>query len=115
MVVEQAKQFDRVTLAPPDRLVVTFKPRYALAKSSCERPEHLGRFQAALAGVTGREVRVEFVLDETAEAGAVAGGPARRIPPQKRLLEVVDHPMVRRAAELFGAQPTRVDDPPSRE
>jgi len=114
MVVEQAKQFDRVALASPDRLVVTFKPRYALAKSSCERPEHLGRFEEAVAEVTGQRVRVEFTLDETSEEGdAAPSAPARRAPPQERLREVVDHPMVRRAAELFGAQPTRVDDPPN--
>jgi DNA polymerase-3 subunit gamma/tau len=114
MVVEQAKQFDHVALASPDRLVVTFKPRDNLAKTSCERPEHLGRFEEAVAEVTGQRVRVEFTLDESAEGvGVSPSAPARRSPLQQRLLEVVDHPMVRRAAELFGAQPTRVDDPPN--
>jgi len=115
MMVEQAKQFDRVAVAAPDRLVVTFKPRYALAKSACERPEHLGRFEEALARVTGERVRVEFALDQpTEKVGASEADPPRHSSPHQRLLEVVDHPMVRRAAELFGAQPTRVDDPRNR-
>jgi len=116
MVVDQARQFDQITLAAPDRLVISFKPRYALAKSSCERSEVVSRFERALAEVTGRQVRVSFTVDEDeSDESEPAAKPARTNSPHQRLLEVVKHPMVRRAGELFGAQPTRVDDPPSRE
>jgi hypothetical protein len=30
-------------------------------------------------------------------------------------MDAMRHPLVQRAGELFGAQPMRVDDPPSRE
>ncbi|MHC4175959.1 MAG: DNA polymerase III subunit gamma/tau [Planctomycetota bacterium] len=115
MVVEQARQFDRVAVSGPDRLVISFKPEYALAKSFCERPEQLARLEEALAEVAGRPVRVSLAVDEE---GAGAGEPAesaRQGSPHQRLLEVASHPMIRRAEELFGAQPVRVDEPPDQE
>ena len=114
MVVEQAKEFDRAALAAPNRLVISFKSRYALAKSSCERSEQVARFEGALAAVTGRVVRVSFAVteDEPDAAQRLSAGPARPVSPHQRLLEAVENPMIRRAGELFGAQPTRVDNPP---
>jgi hypothetical protein len=112
MVVEQAKQFDRVELCRPDHLVIFIKPEYAFAKSSCERPEHVTRFQQALAELTGREVRVEFRVHEAPGETATAAPVSRPVSPYQRLTEVAQHPMIRRASELFGAQPIRVDEPP---
>lgn len=111
MVVEQAKQFDRVEVSPPDRLVIFLKPGYAFAKQSCERPEHLGRFEQALAKATGQRVRVEFVVQEERSEPEGLAQPSRPVSPQKRLLEVAEHPIIRQAGELFGAQPVRVDEP----
>ena len=112
MVIEQAKQFDRVELCRPNHLVIFIKPEYAFAKSSCERPEHVARFQQALAEVTGQEVRVEFRVQEAPGGAAAAAPPSRPVSPHQRLTEVAQHPMIRRASELFGAQPVRVDEPP---
>ena len=85
-----------------------FKPAYALAKSTCQRPEQVKRFEQAVADVTGERVAVEFiVLEETAAEAA----PAKRVvPPYQRLVEAAKNPLVRRAGELFGAQPLRVED-----
>jgi DNA polymerase-3 subunit gamma/tau len=113
LAAEYAKEFDRVTLADPTHLVVSFRPGYALAKTFCQRPEQLARFEQALAELTGQRIRLEFtVQEETIEGGAVAA-PVRQVSPQQRLREVYEHPMIRRAGELFGAQPLRVDDPTS--
>ena len=95
MVVEQAKRFHRVEVVPPSRLVVSFKPAYALAKSTCQRPEQVARFERAVAEVTGQRVAVEFiVLEETAAEPA----PAKRPPPYQRLIEAAKNPLVSRAA-----------------
>ena len=120
MVVEQAKRFHRVALPAPNHLVIFFRPEYALAKSSCERPDQLGRFQDAVAGLTGLPVRVDFAVDEDEPGngetkGAARPGSPEPASPHQRLLEVAEHPMIRRAGELFGAQPLRVDEPPPRE
>jgi hypothetical protein len=108
MVVEQAKRFHRVEVVSPNRLVVSFKPAYALARSTCQRPDQVARFEGAVAEVTGQRVAVEFIMLEETTAEAA---PAKRpLPPYQRLLEAAKHPLVSRAVELFGAQPLRVED-----
>jgi hypothetical protein len=76
----------------------------------CERPDQAARFEQALAEVTGRRIRVEFALVSEPNSSE-SPVPTRAASPQQRLLEVVKHPLVQRASELFGAQPVRVDDP----
>jgi hypothetical protein len=116
MAVDHARQFDSIAILAPNRLVIHFKSGYDLCKSACERPEQVARFEQALFEVTGQRVRVEFALgpDEPAqEESSPAQG--RGVSPHQRRLEVARHPLIARAAELFGAQPVRVDDPPLRE
>jgi hypothetical protein len=109
MVVDYAKQFDHVAISAPDRLVISFKPGYAVAKSFCERPEQVARFEQALAESTGRQIRVEFKIDSD-ESGAAAA-PVKAVSQHQMMLEISKHPMVQRAAELFGATPTHVEPP----
>jgi len=88
--------------------VVSFKPAYSVAKASCQRPEQATRFEEALAEVTGQRVVVEFILAEEAAEAA----PAKRVvSAQQRFQEAAKNPMVRRAGELFGAEPLRVEEP----
>ncbi len=108
MVVEQAKQFDSITLPAPNRLVITFKSGYAVSKSVCERPEQAARFEQALAKVAGGPVRVEFAL--SGRDHPEAEPPARAVPSHQRLLDAAGNPFVQRAGELFDAQPVKVDD-----
>jgi DNA polymerase-3 subunit gamma/tau len=108
MIVEQAKQFESVRTVGPNRMVVVL--RSSIARATCQRPEQLAKFERALAEVTGQTVRVEF---DVAEAPAAVQEPVaspRTASPHQRLLEAARHPLVRRAAELFGAQPVRVDE-----
>lgn len=51
---------------------------------------------------------VEFTLTEEAAEAAPA---KRAVSAQQRLMEAVKNPMVRRAGELFGAEPLRVEEP----
>jgi DNA polymerase-3 subunit gamma/tau len=112
-VVDQAKQFDSLAILAPNRLVIRFKPGYAWCKSACERPEQVARFEQALSDVTGQRIRVEFTLvAEVPGETEPSASPGRVVSPHQRLLGVVEHPLVQRASELFGAQPIRVDDPP---
>jgi DNA polymerase-3 subunit gamma/tau len=116
MVAEQARQYDKVSFTAPNRLVIRFKPGYAFAKSFCEQPDQAKRLEQALTEVTGEAITVDFVLDEEDVSGlGVSAEAASRSSPQQRLLEVANHPLIRRAGELFGAQPTQVDDPPEQE
>jgi hypothetical protein len=111
LAAEYAKEFDRVTLAGPNHLVVNFRPGYAVAKAFCQRPDQTARFENALWELTGQKIRVEFGVKEENIQGAADGPPQRPVSPQQRMREVLEHPLVRRAGELFGAQPLRVDEP----
>jgi DNA polymerase-3 subunit gamma/tau len=115
MTVEQARQYDRAEFSEPNRLVITFKPGYALAKSVCERPDQLAKFVDALAEVTGERLSLEFRISEPSGGEPRPTQPNRDESPQKKLIEAAKHPMVHRAGELFGARPMRVDNPPKRE
>jgi DNA polymerase III subunit gamma/tau len=112
IAADQARQFDSAVVSEPDRLVIRFKPEYAVCKTACQRPEQAARFEQALAEVCGRRIRLEFALLAEQSAGSpTAAAPSRAIPPHQRLLDAMKHPLVQRAGELFGAQPVRVDDP----
>ena len=115
MVVEQAQQFDSLAIPAPNRLVIRFKPGYAVFKSTCERPAQVAMFEQALADVTGQRVRVEFAISEDRPDESQAVAPVQAVSQHQRLMEVMKHPLVQRAGELFGAQPMRVDEPSSRE
>ena len=109
MIVDQAGHFDSVAISAPNRLVIRFKSGYAVFKSACERPDQVARFEQALGDVTGQPIRVEFALAD--DSPNETQPQARVIPAHQRLLEAAKHPLVRRAGELFGAQPVRVDPP----
>lgn len=108
---DNARQFARVTLASPNRLVVAFRPAYTVAKEFCEQPEQKAKFEEVLADLTGQLVSLEFALLHEEVAGD-RGATRPTLPPHQRLLQAAQHPMVRRASELLGARPVRVDDPP---
>jgi DNA polymerase-3 subunit gamma/tau len=108
IVADQAAFCDRVTLAAPGRLVVSFKPKYGAFKQFCERPEQVSKLQRAVEGVSGEKVRIEFtLLDEPVEATPTA--PVRQVSSRQLIAEKSQHPLVRRAIELFDATPIRVD------
>ena len=110
MVADQAGLCESVTLAGPRKLVVAFKPKYAAFKQSCERPEQAAKLERAVAAIIGEPVRVEFtVIDGPADEGLVP--PPRAVSPRQLMAEKSQHPLVRRAIELFDATPIRVDAP----
>ena len=111
MMVEHAKQFYRIAISAPDHLVISFKPGYAVAKSFCERPDQVARFVQALAETTGRQIRVEFIIDADETGADTAAEPVKAVSQHQLMLEISKHPMMQRAAELFGATPTHVEPP----
>ena len=113
ITADHAKHFAHVAIPAPNRLVVSFRPRYTFCKSACERPEQKARFERALADLTGEQVQLEFTLLEEEERASEEPSPLLRpLTQQQRIIQVSQHAMIRRATELFGAQPLRVEDPP---
>jgi hypothetical protein len=105
---DHAALADSVTLASPDRLVATFRAKYTSCKSFCERAPQRATLEGALALAAGRPVAVEFrtIEDEPVEADAPPR-PTRA----RRTAAAAEHPLVRRASELFGGRVVRVEEP----
>ena len=112
MLAESAKQAQDVAIIAPNRLVVRFKSEYTFAKSMCERPDSTARLKQVLAELTGQAVGIDFRVIGGDESAVERTAPSRPASPRQRLIEIAEHPMVRRAHDLFGAEPTRVIDPP---
>ncbi len=108
MLVEHARQFESISFVAPNRLVVSLKWDYGIAKDICERAENIARFEQALLQIVGRPIRVEFAVAEAAPARLES--PQKSLPMRSQLQEAAGNPFVRRASELFDAQPVRVED-----
>ena len=109
ITAEYAAAFERVAISAPNHLVVSFRAKYNACKAFCERPEQVVKLERALADVTGRAVRVGFAMLEDEPSAQVAGASQRPVDPHQRLREAAQHPLVRRAVELFDARPVRVE------
>jgi hypothetical protein len=110
MVADFAGHYDRVALAGPNQLVVTFASTYNSAKSYCERPERMAQLENALQAVTGKRLRIDLVADQAT---------TRRPQPQARNVSTRDlvrqsynHPFVKRAIEIFEGDVIRVQPAP---
>ena len=101
----------RVAICAPNRLAFTFREKYTSGKAFCERPDQVAKLEKALALVTGETVRVQFDLEQDLpeEIGAASEERPRTRAPREILQEKAQHPLVRRAVELFDARPLRVD------
>jgi DNA polymerase-3 subunit gamma/tau len=111
MLARQAACCDSIAIPAPNWLVVRFAEKYTSFKTSCERPEHLARLEQSLYRVSGNRVRIEFALVEKAPGESVEQpAPQRGRGSAQQLAEKSQHPLVRRAAELFGAEPVWVDE-----
>ncbi|HEV3137669.1 MAG TPA: hypothetical protein VGZ26_07185, partial [Pirellulales bacterium] len=109
LVEENASRCQSVAFCVPNRLVVSFQAKYTSCKAFCERPDQVAKLEAALAKATGTKVKIDFVLLEDDKPA----GPAVRRPLdyRQRLAEKAEHPLVRRATELFDAQLLRIEEP----
>jgi DNA polymerase-3 subunit gamma/tau len=109
----QAGVCDHLAIGAPNRLVLGFREKYTSCKSFCERPEQVSKLEKALLAVTGQPIRVEFTtLPDLPEEKTSQPRP-RANANQERLQEASQHPLVRRAMELFEARPVRVENPES--
>lgn len=109
LLAENAALCESVAIRAPNRLVVTFRAKYTSCKAFCERPEQQAKLEAALGEVAAGPIKVEFELlkDEQPANPAARRGPGNR----QRLAEKAEHPLVRRASELFDARLVRIEEP----
>jgi DNA polymerase-3 subunit gamma/tau len=112
LLADHARVASVAATSAPNRLAVCFPATYNFSKVFCERPENVRRLEQALAEVAGGAIRLEFSLSESVAAPEVreVGAPRRQVPSSERLQEKTDHPLVRKAMELFAARPVRLEE-----
>ncbi|MBI3466894.1 MAG: hypothetical protein HY000_28100, partial [Planctomycetes bacterium] len=110
MLARQAACCDSIAIPAPNWLVVRFAEKYTSFKTSCERPEHMARLEQALYRVSGCRVRLEFAVEKSSVDSAEQPVQQRGRGSAQRLAEKSQHPLVRRAVELFGAEPIWVEE-----
>ncbi len=117
MTGDCASKYESVAISAPNRLVVAFRKDYITAKEFCERPDKRSRLEQTLSRITGREMRIDFVVSpddpQSVARQAVAAKPS--VSPRQRQFELRKHPLVRHAVELFDAEIVTVVDPPPSE
>lgn len=118
MLFDWASLYERVAIIAPNKLVISFPGRYNQAKLFCERPEQSAELERAVAEAAGQHLRLELVLLPEDKPVGVVKKPSSRpsLEQRQRTAARAEHPMVRRAVELFGAEVVRVEEPaePSR-
>ncbi len=111
LVADQAKKFSRLEVSGINRLTIHFAPENSMCKLGCQRPDQVAQLRAGTAGCHRSSDSHRF---QTARGAAPAtavqtsGRPA--VSPHQKLMEAAGHPLVKRAGELFGAQPTVVEE-----
>lgn len=112
MTADMAAKSNAVAISAPNRLVVTFPAKYTFCKTYCEQPDRLAKFEETSAGITGQPVRIGFQLskdDPPEELGLQQKNGNDTVP--EPALDHSQHPLVRRAAELFRARPVKFEAP----
>ncbi len=109
MATDYALCAARQTVPGPGRLIVHFAQKFAFHKSCCEKPETLSHIERHLAAISGQRVKVEFALFED---GPTETAPTQRQPASNRqkLMEKAQHPLIKRATELFNAPAVRLEE-----
>jgi DNA polymerase-3 subunit gamma/tau len=117
MTAISAGRAERVAISGPNKLVVSFRKAYNQAMQYCERADQRQKLEQALSRTAGRGLRLEFALlaDEASPAAVVERAANRPVNRRQRQQEVLRHPLIRRAAELFDTELIDLLDPPPSE
>ena len=111
MTAGYAEKYHTVAISAPNRLVVTFASKYTPSKTFCERPERLAEIEQAIAAVVGGVAKVSFQVTQQVDEPERPEPQKPAVSSRQRMRDVSTHPMVQQAAELFGAEVTRLDEP----
>jgi DNA polymerase III subunit gamma/tau len=108
LAAEKAQQATAVAISNSNQLVISFPKRYNFCRQFCERPEVTSQLADIVSRLAKRQLIVSFeVVDEPI-------GPARESSPsltqRQRIHQACQRPFVKRAIELFDANPVRLEE-----
>jgi DNA polymerase III subunit gamma/tau len=115
MTADFAGRAESIAISGPNRLAVRFRKAYTQALQFCERPERRQKLEQTLSRIAGRTLRIDFGL-LAEEAGATtlaeASPPRPAVSRRQRQSELLRHPLIRKASELFDTEIVTVLDAP---
>jgi DNA polymerase III subunit gamma/tau len=114
MTADFAARAERVAISGPNRLVVSFRKAYTQAQQYCERPEGRQKLEQTFSRIAGRTIRIDFAtLTDESPLTLTTERTATRPPinRRQRQQELMRHPLVKKAAELFDTEIIAVLDP----
>jgi DNA polymerase-3 subunit gamma/tau len=109
LLAENASLCESVAAPSAGRLVATFRAKYTACKVFCERADQLAHLERALSEAAKGRIKLEFAT--TADPPQSDTNQRRAVPQRQRVAEISEHPMIRRATELFDARVTRIEEP----
>jgi DNA polymerase-3 subunit gamma/tau len=109
LLASNASLCESVSSPAAGRLVATFRAKYTACRAFCERADQVAQLERALAEAAGGRIKLEFAT--IADAPQAASPQRRAVPQRQRVAEVSEHPMIKRATELFDARVTRLEEP----
>jgi DNA polymerase-3 subunit gamma/tau len=118
MTSDFAGRAERIAISGPNRLAVSFRKAYTQAQQYCERPERRLKLEQIFSRIAGQTFRIDFAtLPDDATQASPADRPAAKptVNRRQRQQEVMRHPLIRKAAELFDTEIVVVVDPPTAE
>jgi len=117
MTATNAERAERVAISGPNQLAVSFRKAYTQAQQYCERPEPRQKLEQTFSRIAGRNIRIDFVTlpDESTAAASTAGPQKPPVNRRQRQQELMRHPLIRKAAELFDTEIIAVLDSPAGE
>jgi DNA polymerase-3 subunit gamma/tau len=106
MTADFAARAERIAISAPNRLVVSFRKAYTQAQQYCERPERRQKLEQTFSRLAGRNIRIDFATLPDESLGQPDERPAQKPPVNRRQRqqELMRHPLIRKAAELFDTE-----------
>jgi len=98
---DMASHYERLEWKTPECLTVIMSNAYN--SEQCAKQERRERLESALATATGRTIRLDFVVSQTAKAQAI---PEPRMTRTQQIRELQTHAYVRQTMDLFDAEVT---------
>lgn len=101
-----AGKAERVAISGPNQLVLWFRKAYTQALQYCDRPEQRSKLEQTLSRITGRKMRIDFALlpGESNDERRPAEGDSKPTSRRQRQQELLRHPLMRKASELFDTE-----------
>jgi hypothetical protein len=105
MISDFADEVSEVSVDEQGRLILVFSNDFA--RSQCEKPAKREHFEAALASAAGGQVSLVFQARKRVDVPAAAV-PAPAATRRQQQADVAAQPFVKKALELFDADPHRI-------